>query len=393
MHQHAAASDQAAPVGVAELTQGRDGAADAEVVGHLLVLLLGLGADRVWQRAGQRCANRLAVARTVVRARARVGVQALHHLQCEGLSHAARAHALDQWRGIDRLRAMDPVEPQVGAFACRVGGGHPLGQTAQVFDQHHAQGRRQRPQLAQVELTGLLEACQEFDQQRFIKGRIGVRNEGPGQAVDARQTSQRGIGQQRQIAEVATWQSVVDFLGLGHDQIEVVQQPLTGRAEVVAAAILQTDEVVCLVQHADVLLQTREESQRPPRLEPGRAAGLPLAQAQGAKAFAVEDVGTERRLQSAAGRIEQRKPLRVGKARLPTCWCTGRHQFSRWLLAMSRTVSTATAVTRRGATKPVTASTTQCRRCIRPWAWVHWCRCSHKRAGSIRSGGLAKCNM
>ena len=49
-------------------------------------------------------------------------------------------------------------------------------------------------------------------QQLFVEGAVGVGDEGPGDAIDARQAGQRLVLQHRQVAEIAARQALVDSL-------------------------------------------------------------------------------------------------------------------------------------------------------------------------------------
>ena len=162
-----------------------------------------------------------------------------------------------------------------------------LGQPAQVLDQHDPQRRRQGPELAERELARLLVGLEEVHQQLLVEGAVGVGDERPGDAVDARQADQRLVLQHRQVAEVAPRQAVVDLAQLRFDQVEVVEQPLGRRADVVAGGRLPADVAVRLAQDPDVVAQAREEG--------GRALGREARGVGVAEAAAVlrEALGTE----------------------------------------------------------------------------------------------------
>ena len=59
-------------------------------------------------------------------------------------------------------------------------------------------------------------------EQAFIEGPIGVRHKSPGHAVDAWQTHQRFVAQDRQVQKKAPRQAVVNFFDLRLDQMKVV---------------------------------------------------------------------------------------------------------------------------------------------------------------------------
>ncbi len=96
-------------------------------------------------------------------------------------------------------------------------------------------------------------------QQGFVEGAVGVRNKGPGHAVDARQPHQRRVLQHRQRTVVARRQAFADFPQLAFDQVEVVKQPFGRGADVVPFVGLVRDVLVGRPQAADVALQARVE--------------------------------------------------------------------------------------------------------------------------------------
>ena len=260
-------------------TQGRDGLADTQVVGQLLRGLRRLRRLWVGQGRDQCRADRLATLDSGGRQCARVGVQTLHHLKRKGAPHATCLHAVKHCLAVvtrqqsgpsafqtevhrtihAKQRCIGLIAPGVGVFACRVDRRHALAQAPQVFHQHHSQGGGQRPKLAQCQFTRLLVGVEELEQQRLAERTVGVRDKGPGDAVDTRQARQVGVGKYRQIAEVAPRQTVVDGLELLGDEVEVVQQPLAGGAHRLPAQGLRVDVAVGLAQHRDVVLQTRKE--------------------------------------------------------------------------------------------------------------------------------------
>ena len=85
-------------------------------------------------------------------------------------------------------------------------------------------------------------------------------HEGPRNAVHPGQARQWLVLQDRQRAKVAARQALVNFLELCLNQVKVVQQPLRSGADVIAVLGLIADISVRLAQHADILLQAREES-------------------------------------------------------------------------------------------------------------------------------------
>ena len=64
--------------------------------------------------------------------------------------------------------------------------------------------------------------------------------------------------QDRKVAEVTPWQSVVNFLDLRDDDVKIVEQPFARRIDV-DRALLQADVSMRLAQYGDVLAQPRKE--------------------------------------------------------------------------------------------------------------------------------------
>ena len=291
LHRCAGAADDVGPVSVADQPQRADRVAHAQVVGGLVGRLLCLRRRHVGQPGQQPGPCAVVCGRVVVS-------QALSHLDQKGPCHTAwleqREHGIELPVG----GHVEAVADEVGEFARGLVAGQPLGQAAQVLDQHHPQRRRQRPQLGQRQLAPALVGGEKVREQLFVEGAVGVCDEGPGHAVDARQTRQGLLDQYRQVAEVAPRQAFVNLLELAFDQVEVVEQPLGRRADLVAGLCLLADVTVRGTQRADVVLEPREERGRaaPPRFG---AVGLRQAQAVLRKTFGAEDFRADRWLDHA----------------------------------------------------------------------------------------------
>ena len=204
--------------------------------------------------------------------------------------------------------------PEICDLACGHRGGDAFGKTSKVFDQYDSQRRRQRPQFAEVQRADVLIRGEELREQRFVEGAVGVRHERPCHAVYARQTGKMRVDQNRQIAEVASRQPVVNLLDLRDDHMEVVEQPLTGGIDFYGARLLPY-VTVCLAQYRDVLLQPRKELGRRSicfcLVDRGEAATMLL------EARHTEDFGTDRRFDRPPVCVEQRKRLCAGVRHMP----------------------------------------------------------------------------
>ena len=312
-HQRAAAGHQVGPIGVADRTQRAHGVAHAQVVGRLARGLLHQHCRQVRQLGLQPVA-------LLGRGRQTGGgakvLQPLRHLGQEDPADSAPVQQRQQVRQRRHRPGFDVVATQVGHFARRLLNGHPLGQPAQVLDQHHPQCGGQCPDLAQAQFAGFLIGAEVGHQQLFTERTIGVGDKGPGHAVDPWQAGQRGIQQHRQGAKVAARQAVAHLFELGLDQVEVVEQPFGCRADVVAGGGLGADVAVGLAQRADVALQARKK-RRGARSVAISAVGLAQAAAVLGEALRAKDLGPYRRLGRAALAVEDvakcaRRPWQQG---------------------------------------------------------------------------------
>ena len=232
-----------------------------------------------------------------------VVLQALRDLHQKHAADAAAVQQREQFVELGVAEALDAVADEVGDFARGLVGGQAFGEAPQVLDQHDAQRGRQCPEFAQRQLAGLLVGGEKVREQVFVERAVGVRDEGPGHPIDTRQAGQRFVDQHRQVAEVTPRQAVVNLLELALDQVKVVEQPLGGRAHLVAGAGLRADVGLRLAQGADVVAEPREKR--------GAAAGGDVGAVRRAEAAAVlgetfrtEDFGAVRRFDGAAAAVE-----------------------------------------------------------------------------------------
>ncbi|MBK7119259.1 MAG: hypothetical protein IPH64_09800 [Comamonadaceae bacterium] len=286
-------------------------------------------------------------------------LQALGHL---GQEHAADAAAVEQGQDLPqraRAQRIEVVAAQVGHLARRLVRGHALGQAAQVFDQHDAQGRGQRPHLAQLEFAGFLVGAQEAGQQPLVKGAVGMGHKSPGDAIDARQSRQRAVLQDRQRTEVAARHALVDFLELRLDHVEVVQQPLGGRAQVIAGGRLHADVPVRRPQGGHVALQAGKEIARA-QTQSGGTMRLAQAAAVLGKSLRPEDLGPDRWLQRRRGAVEhgQQRGRGCGQQAPETGWDHGLQDQKD---GAASTAKASIVVTKRAVAKPVMVCAAHCR--------------------------------
>ena len=133
-----------------------------------------------------------------------------------------------------------------------------------------------------------------------------MRHVSPCDAVNARQTGEMRIDEDRQVAKVAARQTVVNFFDLRDDDVKVVEQPFACGADVAAAAFLQTDVAMRLAEDRNVVVQARKKSGG---ARCAQACGMRFAEATAvlSKPGRSENFGANRWFDRAACRIEYRK--------------------------------------------------------------------------------------
>ena len=99
-----------------------------------------------------------------------------------------------------------------------------------------------------------------------VEAAVGVRDERPGQAVDARIAREGALGELRELAVVARRQVVADLAELLVDDVEVVDEPLGGRRDRALFADRPGDHAVRLDEDAAVLRDARLDGMALPRL-------------------------------------------------------------------------------------------------------------------------------
>ena len=252
-HCGAAARDDGAPVNALKFAQRGDGVANALLILGCLVVL-----------PGQRSAHigELHLQPGVEQARRRSAeiFTPLHQGQQEGLAHTTCGELPRAFAHCEMLRVgasvIEPVVRRISRSLLRCGA---FGQAAQVLDQHHAQGRVQRPQLGQRQRLYLLVGAQIGFEQACIEATVGVRDPRPGHAVDARQASQWFISQERQQLEETARQASTHSEQLLVEQGCVVEQPVRCWPEVATLARAAFEEFARALQHGDVLRQAWKE--------------------------------------------------------------------------------------------------------------------------------------
>ena len=152
----------------------------------------------------------------------------------------------------------------------------------------------------------------------------------------------------------------MDLLELRLDQVEVVEQPLGRRADVVAGGGLHADVAVRLAQRADVAAQAREEGR--PRASRARAARCVSPRLRPCCAKRCRPKISER-IGGCTGAARAVEHARTAPAMPPgTRRCSPVARHAAYQASEPRPISSASTtsvVTKRAATKPCSASAPQ----------------------------------
>ena len=194
-----------------------------------------------------------------------------------------------QKRVADRVGLLAGAAPLDDAFR----------EAPQVLDEHDSERDRDRPELADRQEPRALVGADEPAERLRVEPAVGVLDEGPGQAVDARIALERAAGELGQLAVEARRQVLPDLAELILDDVEVVHEPLGRGRDRSLFADRARDRAVGGEQDLPVLLKAGE--QEPPAALAGvdrvlrRQALRELLEALGGKELA--------RIGSAADRI------------------------------------------------------------------------------------------
>lgn len=119
----------------------------------------------------------------------------------------------------------------VGDLTHLTGSIDPDRQPAQIFDQHEAQQRRQRPEFADLQRLDRLKTLDDGLEHRRRNGTVRMCDIGPGQRQRARHAAAVRQFQGRQLAIEAARQVALDLENGLFDQVIVVEQPLCRRRD------------------------------------------------------------------------------------------------------------------------------------------------------------------
>ena len=142
----------------------------------------------------------------------------------------------------------------------------PGGEAAQILDQTEPEHARPGPELADGERRDGLEAVQESDQVGALELAVAVADELDGERIDARGAAQLAQRELRKLAKVAARQILPDAADLGRDDVVVVEDPLAGLGDELAAMDIVGHQPVGGLEIPGVVVQARIVPLRaPPR--------------------------------------------------------------------------------------------------------------------------------
>ncbi len=173
-----------------------------------------------------------------------------------------------------------PVGDVVGHHAHVARAADPNREPAQVFNQHEAQQRRQRPDLADAHRLHGLEALDDRLEHLGGNRTVGMRDIGPGQHQCTRNALPVRKCQRGKLAIETARKIALDLVDRLFHQIIVIQQPLRGGRDYLAPPLGRIGQAVDFENLLRVFADTRLEIERHqpghiPSISPGKA----LAQA------------------------------------------------------------------------------------------------------------------
>src|SRR5439155_19864327 len=114
------------------------------------------------------------------------------------------------------------VGQRVGVLACPAPADDRLGQAPKILDEHHPQRDRHRPQLPDGQGLDALVGEDEPPERFRVEPTIRVRDERPGQPVDARIPGERPVSELGELAVEAVRQVIADLAYLYVYEMDVV---------------------------------------------------------------------------------------------------------------------------------------------------------------------------
>jgi hypothetical protein len=161
-----------------------------------------------------------------------------------------------------------------------------------VVAERELQHARPRPELADGEGGDRLEGVEPAAELGAVEAAVAVADELDGERVHAGVPRLVARGELGQLAVVAARQVLADVPDLGGDEVVVVEEPLPGGRDELAAVHVAGERAVGRAQDADVVVEPREDAARgaPRRVhrEAGRERAGPLVEALDAEQLVAE---------------------------------------------------------------------------------------------------------
>ena len=154
----------------------------------------------------------------------------------------------------------------VGLEAGRVPLHDLFGQAPEILHQHHPQRGGDGPELADGEGHRALESADEALEGLAVDVAVGVGDEGPGQAEDARVALQGALGELRELAVKPVRKVLADRPQRVVHDVKVVEKPLGGGGERADLADDRGDRAIALEEDPSVVAHARRAGTTAPAL-------------------------------------------------------------------------------------------------------------------------------
>ncbi len=257
-------------------------------------------ATETWAAASRWCSPRIASS-AVCRSTARCASRPLRTAERRGPYSRTRWRSWTTKRGVERARqrrghalprGVDPRHVRVGRAPGRAGGERLVREPPEVLDERELQHARPRPELADGERGDRLEGVQPAHELGAVEAAVAVADQLDRERVDAGVPRLLPRGELGQLAVVAAREVLADVPDLGGDEVVVVEEPLRRGGDELAAVHVAGERAVRLAQHADVVVEAREDAPRRAsrrvHREAGRERAGPLVEALDAEQLVPE---------------------------------------------------------------------------------------------------------
>ncbi len=254
---------ECAPVGCAENPETANTVADRDLVGGLL-LVLGLhevldGQTRFRQAQLDPGQGQCQGGPASLQAPRELGDEAADHRRIRA-RHVGDHQ--DQALGIADCRLRHPLCPGSGQVSLAPTGCDAHADATKILDHCQPQHDRDRPQLAQLHRAKALVGRHEAAQTVNIHATIAMCNGLQRDVVHPRTPGRRPVRETREFTAVTFWQVPLGGPDLLFDEIEIVEQPFTGRHDPAALGGRRRQQLAHVNQGAFVVCQPSQEQVR-----------------------------------------------------------------------------------------------------------------------------------